>query len=493
MTIKTSGTISLLELQNEFGGSNPISISEYYSGTALVNSNVRSENNNMVASGAISLATFYGSAKNAWVVSWGDLETSGYSTSSVAVDASRNCYSVGTDFSISPIGVLLSKFDSVGNTVWLRRITTSGYDLNGKDVALDLVNGWIYSVGTINFNGNDIALYKTDSSTAATAIAWIYGNVNFQSRPTITVGNANIFMSCISGIITTAGVVTTKFNSSGTVLAQPGIFSTTSNHFYITDIGCHYDTLNNVVYVAAYQSVTGLILAKYNESLTLLWTIQMNQALVDIQQSKPATDSSGNVYLLAGTNGPYPVPGSYPSRYGTALIKLNSSGTVLWARSLSDPTNASSSVQGRSVVVDSFDNVIVGALWNNSLNQQHGLYVKYSSSGVIQWMRTFLHYTGYLGGMARMAIDSKNDLLMTEDRRGRVIKVPTSNAPFPGGIYASQIFPGGATGVVQDATHTVNTFTPSSITTATSSAVTAALGFTPVTGPSVIKADIFGP
>ena len=36
MALQTSGPISLLDLQNEFGGSNPISISEYYRGGGLV-------------------------------------------------------------------------------------------------------------------------------------------------------------------------------------------------------------------------------------------------------------------------------------------------------------------------------------------------------------------------------------------------------------------------------------------------------------------------
>lgn len=492
MTIQSSGTISLLTLQDEFTGSNPISLSEYYRGTALVNTNVQSENNNMVASGAISLSTFYGSAKNAWVVSWGDSET--YSTKSVAVNYwSRIYYSIGTDFSVSPYGILLSKFGDSGSTYWLRKIIASGYDFSGNDVAFDSVNNFIYSVGTINYNGNDIALFKTDADTAITLLAWTYGNANYQGYPTITFGNSNVFMSCISGFSSTPGILTAKFNSSGTVLAQPTISSITSDHFYNENVGCHYGRYDAAVYVLAYQNANGLILAKYNDSLTLLWTLQMNTSTVNLQQSKPTTDSYGNVYLLAQTNGPYPVPGSYPIRYGTALIKLNSSGTVLWARSLSDPTNATSSVSGRSVVVDSFDNVIVGALWTNQYNQQHGLYVKYSSSGVIQWMRTFLHYTGYTGGMSFMGIDHKNDLLMTEPRRGRLIKVPTSNAPFPGGTFASQIFPGGATGVVQDATHNVYTFTPSNIGTGTSSSVTGALGFSSPAAPSVIKADIFGP
>jgi len=49
MTLQSSGAISLLDVQNEFGGSNPIGINEYYGVAAGVPS-----------SGTISLYDFYG-------------------------------------------------------------------------------------------------------------------------------------------------------------------------------------------------------------------------------------------------------------------------------------------------------------------------------------------------------------------------------------------------------------------------------------------------
>lgn len=49
MTLQSSGPISLLDIQNEFGGANPISLSEYYNAASGV-----------PASGTISLSDFYG-------------------------------------------------------------------------------------------------------------------------------------------------------------------------------------------------------------------------------------------------------------------------------------------------------------------------------------------------------------------------------------------------------------------------------------------------
>jgi hypothetical protein len=59
MALPVSGTISLSQIQTEFTGSNPISISEYYRGGGLVTSN----NTSVPTSGAISLSNFYGAVR----------------------------------------------------------------------------------------------------------------------------------------------------------------------------------------------------------------------------------------------------------------------------------------------------------------------------------------------------------------------------------------------------------------------------------------------
>jgi hypothetical protein len=56
MALQTSGIITLSDIQNEFGGVNPIGLSEYYRGGAYTTGN----NTNVPTSGAISLSNFYG-------------------------------------------------------------------------------------------------------------------------------------------------------------------------------------------------------------------------------------------------------------------------------------------------------------------------------------------------------------------------------------------------------------------------------------------------
>ena len=58
MALPNSGSLSLSQIQSEFGGSNPISLSEYYRGGSLVPNH--SLTGNIAASGTISVNMIYG-------------------------------------------------------------------------------------------------------------------------------------------------------------------------------------------------------------------------------------------------------------------------------------------------------------------------------------------------------------------------------------------------------------------------------------------------
>lgn len=62
MTLPTSGPLSLSDIQGEFGGSNPISLNEYYAGGGLVPAGTTGTNGAVPSSGTISISNFYGTS-----------------------------------------------------------------------------------------------------------------------------------------------------------------------------------------------------------------------------------------------------------------------------------------------------------------------------------------------------------------------------------------------------------------------------------------------
>ena len=63
MAIPSAGSaLSLSAIQTEFGGSNPISMSEYYAGGSNVPSGTTGDAGNIPSSGAIAVSQFYGSS-----------------------------------------------------------------------------------------------------------------------------------------------------------------------------------------------------------------------------------------------------------------------------------------------------------------------------------------------------------------------------------------------------------------------------------------------
>ena len=63
MALPSSGALSLANIQTEFGGSNPISLNEYYAGGAYVPAGTSGTYGAVPSSGAISIRNFYGTSK----------------------------------------------------------------------------------------------------------------------------------------------------------------------------------------------------------------------------------------------------------------------------------------------------------------------------------------------------------------------------------------------------------------------------------------------
>ena len=118
MALQSSGVIALSDIQTEFGGSNPISLSEYYRGGAYTTAN----NTSVPTSGAISLSNFYSAVRQfAFTIS----------TNTQEANLATLATAAGWDGS-APLAV------TVASGVWLWSDSTS---LGGLIIPSSIVNG----------------------------------------------------------------------------------------------------------------------------------------------------------------------------------------------------------------------------------------------------------------------------------------------------------------------------------------------------------------
>lgn len=215
MALPSSGTITLAQIQTEFGGSNPISLSEYYRGGAYVTSN----NTGVPTSGVITLSNFYGAVKQFSVTN-----TTQYSTPqnlrTLAIAAGWN----QSDALLFTNNAIISS-----NTTGTAALTISGSFPNG----LVFVNSSTI-VGMGGAGGN----YGQPGNAGGTAIA-VSSAVSITNNGTLAGGGGGgsssyIFGWCGVDLTTTGGAGASGLTQSlaGTGGNWGGYNSSLSGSFY---------------------------------------------------------------------------------------------------------------------------------------------------------------------------------------------------------------------------------------------------------------------
>ena len=306
---------------------------------------------------------------------------------SVAVDSLGNVFVAGyyngdlnvggiilPDYSGSDFFVV--KYNSSGNVVWAKSNNNSAANSNdyAKSVAVDL-NGNVYVAGSYdgdlnvggtilpNYSGSDLFVVKYDSSGN---VVWVKSNNNSAAN-----GNDSAYSVAVdlSGNVYVTGQYEGDLNFSGTVLPNY-----TSGDFFVV---------------------------KYNSSGTVVWAKGTNSSAgngYDYARSV-AVDASSNVYVAGYYDGDLNVGGTILSDYASNdffVMKYNSSGAVVWAKSNSD--SAGNDDDGAySVAVDLSGNVYIAGHYWGDLNVGGTILsdytwadffvTKYDSSGNIAWVK----------------------------------------------------------------------------------------------------------
>lgn len=180
MPLPTSGPISFSDIQAEFGGTDPISLSEYYAGGAYVPAGTTGTNGAVPSSGAISLFNFYGTSSV--VISISDLEV--YITGASSALARYNLNSTGTITTTDP---------AIPTTNWITPTSQAG----NYEVFATLVSGQPLTAGTL---GTWLSLNTNRSWTQSVSTIGAYREtvINLQIRKVSTttiLDSANITLA----------------------------------------------------------------------------------------------------------------------------------------------------------------------------------------------------------------------------------------------------------------------------------------------------------
>jgi hypothetical protein len=280
--------------------------------------------------GELVLVKYDSSGVQLWDRTWGGIAGNG--GVGVAVDSSANVYVVGltNNWGAGDFDLLLVKYDSSGVQQWNRTWGGSNEEI-GWGVAVDssdnvYVSGWTYSFGAGNM---DMVLVKYDSS-----------GVQQWNR---TWGGSN---------------------EDGGL----GVAADSSDNVYLAGRAKSFGAGNS-----------DMVLVKYDSSGVQQWNHTWGGSNND-RVWGVAVDSSDNAYLTGRT---------YSFGAGDSdlvLVKYDSSGVQQWNHTW----GGSSLDRGTAVAFDSSDNVYASGYTNSfGAGSEDMVLVKYDSSGVQQWNRTW--------------------------------------------------------------------------------------------------------
>lgn len=402
MALQSSGAITLANIQTEFGGSNPISLNEYYRGGGYVPSSVSA----VPASGTISIGNFYGTSNYVPTGYWIS-EVTVPSTLSVYdgwhgadFDSSGNVYAVGKFNTISSITTSspsgsYAKFNSNGELQWINAFTkdTTSY-WRIFDAVKVLANGNIAAVGAIQSGANNLGftyIVFDSSGTVQYSFSKFYGAGSYYNCMTSD-SSSNIYV-CASpntstysyegGLWKYNGSLTEQFNKWITDYS-----SSTGNGTFLFSV--KVDSSGNI-YLAGQTRPSnswgyGAVVMKLDSSGAISWQQYAGAAVGS--SASPAVfidvsvNSSGDVYAAGYSNkisgDGYAVDGTYYPMF----MKCDSSGTRQTWRYW-----RSAGARFTSIVHDSSNNYYILGYFG-TFGSYKVFLLKYNSSDVLQWART---------------------------------------------------------------------------------------------------------
>jgi hypothetical protein len=283
------------------------------------------------------------------------------------------------------IDAFLAKYDSAGNTLWIRQFGTNGED-SAAGVSADGLGNVFVTGRTVASSGAGSVAFLSKYDVEGN-LQWTNQNSQYKGQYVSSDGLGNAYVSGEGG----GKVFLSKFNSVGILLwtRQFGADGHESNR------GLSADSMGNV-FIAGYtdRSFGGpsaggsdAFVIKCDSDGSHLWTTQLGaDGAEDV--SGVSADGLGNVCISSSTYGSLGAPNE--GKADAFVSKLGSQGQLLWTGQLGTRDHD----WARDVAVDVSGNVYLLGETPDALGEPHlgsyDLFVsKYDVEGTFLWTRQF--------------------------------------------------------------------------------------------------------
>ena len=310
----------------------------------------------------------------------------------IELDASGNVYVTGSSDSDPSAAInddyLTIKYNTSGVQQWVQTFNGAG-NLGDVPVGLGVDNNGNVYVSGKSFNGlDDDFVTNKYSSTGLQLWSQIFNGVaNDKPAAMRTDANGNTFVTGRSKS-TNDDYYTIAYNSSGVILWSAVYDGAGAGNDRPQALA--YDASGNV-FVTGQSDVDATALInydyvtiKYNSTGTEMWTASYNGIgnNNDIP-SDIALDINGNVFVTGKAD----ADATISTNNDYATLKYNSTGIQQWVKTFNGSANLSDGAN--TIAVDASGNCLVSGVSNESTSQKDGTTIKYNSTGVQQWIKYY--------------------------------------------------------------------------------------------------------
>jgi hypothetical protein len=307
--------------------------------------------------------------------------TGGDVTNGIAIDSSRNVYTISyINDNISAGYALIVKYDVNGNVIWQKKASLTGTSNEARGTAITVAaNGYIYcgihSCTTSSYFGTLILKLDSSGNIVLQFRTDYYSSMNSYPTKIIVDSSNNIYVSNSQYVSGSYRGLIGKYDSSGNSISQYGLSQT-----YFSANGFVLNSSSNRFFVggtAAYGYWQGVVF-KADSSGAGLLNKSIGSTNDSIMYQDVAIDPTQSfIYCVGGNNtnnGAFLI-----TKYDTANLGIT------WQKSINTYNGGYSFLFG--VYVDNSGYVYSCGYNQAGTGNKNGIIVKYDSSGTIQWQR----------------------------------------------------------------------------------------------------------